>query len=197
MDYLRIIHYIEDESIKLDSDFYYHAFDYNQDEFISMITEGIKAPILLGKLGDGNNGKFYVSLARNVNCSNSIYNKLSGKPMFMINNKILTVKARNSKIYGMYPMFLMQSPLPFRDCEYDDEYQKFLKVSAKDILAIQYNIFSNFQKYNDKNNDYIRCQLLTLKQMIEDLESQKVYLPIIDASTSTKINTGKVLSLKL
>ena len=33
MDYLRIIHYIEDESIKLDSDFYYHAFDYNQDEF--------------------------------------------------------------------------------------------------------------------------------------------------------------------
>ena len=144
MDYLRIIHYIEDESIKLDSDFYYHAFDYNQDEFISMITEGIKAPILLGKPGDGNNGKFYVSLSKNVNCSNSIYNKLSSKPMFMINNKILTVKARNSKIYGMYPMFLMQSPLPFRDCEYDDEYQKFLKVSAKDILAIQYNIFSNF-----------------------------------------------------
>ncbi len=197
MDYLRIIHYIEDDTIILDSDFYYHAFEYNQKEFISMITEGIKAPILLGKRGDGNNGKFYVSLSKNTNCLNSIYNKLSNKPMFMINNKMLTVKARNFKIYGKYPLFLMQSPLPFRDCEYDDEYQRFLRVSSKDILAIQYNIYSNFQKYNDKNNDYIKCQLLTLKQMIEDLKSQKIYLPIVDASTSTKINTEKILSLKL
>ena len=89
----------------------------------------------------------------------------------------------------------MQSPLPFRESEYDDEYQKFLKVSPKYILAIQYNIFSNCQQHNDSN--YTKQQLLILREIIRDLESQKINLPIIDASTSTKINKEKVLSLKL
>jgi hypothetical protein len=115
--------------------------------------------------------------------------------MFIINGNIRTIKARNFLTEDHYPICFVQSPLPLRECEYDDEYQRFLKVSPKYILAIQYNIFSNYQKYN--NNDYIRHQLLTLKQMIEDLDSQKKDLPIIDASTSTKINKEKVLYLKI
>lgn len=195
MNYIDIINYIEDESIILVNTPYYHAFQYKKEEFINMITEGIKAPILLGKTGGGYNGKFYVCLSKNTGCKNSIYNRLSNDPMFVIDGNMKTLKTRNIKEKGGYPISFTQSLLPFRESEYADEYQKFLKVPSKDILAIQYNISSNFQQYN--NNDYIRHELLILRQMIEDLDSQKIHLPIIDASTSTKINKEKVLSLDI
>ena len=180
---------MKDSYVQLD----YHAFQYKKEEFINMITEGIKSPILLGRPGNGNNGKFYVCLSKNEECENSIYDRLNSNPMFVINGNIKTIKSRNFIKNGYYPISFMYSPLPFRECEYDDEYQKFLKVSSKDILAIQYNIFSNCQQYN--NSNYMKHQLLILKQMIEDLESQNIDLPIIDASTSTKINKEKVLKI--
>jgi len=194
MNYIDIINYIEDEPILLLSNPYYHAFKYDSNEFISMITEGIKAPILLGKEGTGNNGPFYVSLSKNENAETSIYDMLKSLPMFVINENIKTFKARNYSKEKPYPFRLTRTPLPFRDCEYDDEYQTFLRVSPKDILAIQYNLFAN---YLENNEDYIIEQLLTLIRMVENLEKEQINLPIIDTSTSTKINKEKVLSLKL
>lgn len=195
MNYNDIIHHIEDEPIIPINNDYYHAFKYKQEEFIKMITEGIKSPILLGKNGDGNNGKFYVCLSKNEKCEKSIYDKLSSNPMFVINGSIHTIKSRNFTKYGHYPMCFMNSPLPFRECEYDDEYQKFWKVPPKYIIGIQYNIFSNCQQCNNVN--YIKKQLLVLKKIVEDLNSQKNSLSIIDASTSNIINKEKVLSLKI
>lgn len=188
MDYNDIISYIEDESIELTNDFYYHAFVYDQEQFVGMINEGIKSPVLLGKRALGNNGYFYVSLSKNEKCENSIYNRLNQLPMFIINSKISTIKTRNFIRYGSYPMWTVNSPLPFRQSEYDNEYQKFLMVLPKDILAIQYNIY----QCNGVDNKF-----LILKLMIEDLNSQKKVLPIIDSFTSRKINQKKVLSLKI
>lgn len=161
MNYIDIIQYIEDEPIIPFDNPYYHAFLYEKEDFTNMITEGIKSPILLGKLGIGNNGKFYVCLSKNESCKKSIYDKLSNNPMFVINGNIRTIKAKNSSLNSQYPMCFMQSPLPFRECEYDDEYQKFLKVSPQNFLALQYNIFSSFCEYN--NPAYTREQLLILK----------------------------------
>ena len=191
---MELINYIEDTHILYDNP-YYHSFEYNKDDFINMITEGIKSPILLGKPGGGNNGKFYVSLSKHENCEYSIYDKLNSNPMFVIDRNLKTLKTRNFIKKGYYPISFMQSPLPFRESEYDDEYQKFLKVSPKYILAIQYNIFSNCEQHND--NSYIKQHLLILTQIIKDLESLEINLPIIDSSTSTKINKEKVLSLKI
>ena len=192
---MELINYIEDAPITLYDNHYYHSFQYNKEEFINMITEGIKSPILLGKPGGGNNGKFYVSLSKKEKCEYSIYDKLSSNPMFIIAGNLKTLKTRNFTKKGYYPISFMQSPLPFRESEYDDEYQKFLKVLPKYFLAIQYNIFSNCKLHNDSN--YTKQQLLILRQIIKDLEDQNISLPIIDASTSTKINNEKVLSLKL
>ena len=192
---MNIINYIEDAPIINYDNTYYHSFQYNKEEFINMITEGIKSPILLRKPGGGNNGKFYVSLAKQEKCEYSIYDKLNSNPMFVIDGNLKALKTRNFIKKGYYPISFMQSPLPFRESEYDDEYQNFLKVSPKYILAIQYNIFSNCQQHNDSN--YTKQQLLILREIMKDLESQKINLPVIDASTSTKINKEKVLSLKL
>lgn len=67
----------------------------------------------------------------------------------------------------------------------------FLKASPRDILAIQYNLYS-YSKYSDIEN-----RLQILKLMIEDLNQQRIYLHIVDGSTLKKINQEKVLSLKI
>jgi len=194
MDYIDMITYIEDEPFLLLGNPYYHAFRYEPDEFTNMITEGIKSPILLGKEGTGNNGPFYVSLSKKENAEKSVYDMLKSLPMFVIDGNIKTIKAKNSNKEKTFPISFTRTPLPFRDCEYDDEYQKFLRVSPKDILAIQYNLFAN---HLENNEDYIIEQLLTLIKMVEDLEKEQINLPIIDASNSKRINKQKVLSLKL
>lgn len=191
MDYSNIIDWIEDESIILPSDVYYHAFSYEQESFINMINEGIKSHILLGTNAQGMNGYFYVSLSKNEKCEFSIYERLNHLPMFVIANKIRTIKTRNFRRYNSYPGWMINSPLPFRGSEYDDEYQKFLKVSPSDILAIQFDMYSYLQ-YND-----IKTRLLILKSIINDLNSQEICLPVVDGSTFKKVNQEKVLSLKL
>lgn len=195
MNYEEIISDIEEKNIILPKDSYYHAFQYQKESFINMITKGIKSPILLGKTAQGNNGYFYVSLSKKEACQDSIYDKLNSNPMFIIDRKINTIKTRNFKKEGHYPIFFTDSPLPFRESEYDNEYQKFFKVSPKDIVAIQYNIFEFYKLSN--NNEYIKNQLLILKQMVEILKVLDIELPIIDISTSREINQAKVLSLKI
>lgn len=195
MDYENIISDIEEKFIILSNNNYYHAFQYQKESFISMLTKGIKSPILLRRSPEGNNGPFYVSLSKKEKCQNSIYDKLSNNPMFVINENINTIKTRNLKKEGHYPIFFINSALSFRESEYDNEYQKFLKVSPKDIVAIQYNIFEFYKLSN--NNEYLKNQLLILKQTIEDLKALDIKLPIIDISTSREINQTKVLSLKI
>ena len=190
MNYEEIISDIEEKNIILPKDSYYHAFQYQKESFINMITKGIKSPILLGKTSQGNNGYFYVSLSKKEACQDSIYDKLNSNPMFIIDRKINTIKTRNFKKEGHYPIFFTDSPLPFRESEYDNEYQKFFKVSPKDIVTIQYNIFEFLKLSN--NNEYIKNQLLILKQMVEILKVLDIELPIIDISTSREINQARV-----
>ena len=190
MGYMDIIKNIEDELIEINKNFYYHAFKYDKYEFINMVTYGIKSPILLGKAGNGNNGNFYISLSKNEECENNIYIKLSNNPMFIINPDIKTIKVRNFIKSGHFPNFFMPSPFPLRESEYDNEYQKFLKVKSKDIIGIGYNL-------SETTKDDIKIKLSILKQMIEILESKKISIPIFDISSSTRINERKVLSLNL
>ena len=135
MNYEEMIQFIEDKDLSLpEKDYYYHAYVYNQEDFINMVNEGIKSAILLGKHGSGLNGKFYVSLSKREtsNIDHSIYNQLLYLPMFIISDEIKAVKAINCKKNTChYPRWLRYSPLPFRESIYDDEYQKFLKYHLK------------------------------------------------------------------
>lgn len=188
MTALEVLSFIENVPIVLSNNYYYHAFVYDHDAFVNMINEGIKAPIYLDKSGQGNNGLFYVSLSKNLGCKDSIYDKLNSLPMFIINEKIFTFKTKN----GLPPTFsLMKSPLPIRYSDYEDEFQKFLKVKPKDILGIQFNLFSNVDDSN------IRYSMAILQSIINDLENENSNMPIIDGVTSRMINKNKVMSLNL
>ena len=191
MNYIDMINDIEDKKCELTEDNYYHAFFYEKDEFISMINDGIKSRLLLHKESVGYNGLFYVSLMKEKECEYSIYKKLYHLPMFIINHKINAIKTNNYKI-GRHSVEMFEStPLPFRGSVYDDEYQKFLKVSEKDIIGIVYNIYHNYI-----NNGDIKDDLIVLRSIVEVLNEQESNLLIIDKSSNKFINKNKVLYYK-
>lgn len=189
MNYLEVLNDIEDKENELNANYYYHAFDYDIREFISMVMHGIKSRILLFKHGVGNNGLFYVSLSRCEECDDSAYKRLYNLPKFIINPNIKVIKTRNYKKYGLYPIDLSNTFLPLRESGYDDEYQKFLLVSPKNIIGIEYNLYDIYIKYGS-----INYYLEVLKSMVEDLKLQKRDIPIIDKSSKKEINKNKVLT---
>lgn len=190
MDYNKLIEYIEDKRIVINDINYYHAFDYNKQNFSSMIINGIKSPILLNKKGNGHNGKFYVSLSKNENVKYSVNKILIYQPAFIIDNNIKVVKCKNFITDDIKKLSMFS-----RVSEFDDEYQKFLKVPKKYIVGIRYNLYKILIECS--TTEIIKQNLLILKQIINDLRDSTVDLPIIDLSNSTLINQEKVLRLKI
>lgn len=189
MNYLEFLNDIEDKENEFNANYYYHAFDYDSREFISMLMHGIKSRILLLKHGVGNNGLFYVSLSRCEECDVSTYKMLYNLPKFIINPNIKVIKTRNYRKYGLYPIDLANTFLPLRESGYDDEYQKFLLVSPKNIIGIEYNLYNIYKKYG-----VIDYDLKVLKSMVENLKLLNRDIPIIDKSRKKEINKNKVLT---
>ena len=187
-----ILDFIEDKKMQNYDGVYYHAFPYRKDKFIKMVNRGIMSPILLGKESKGNNGYFYVSLSKKEECEYSVYELLKHLPMFVIDGDMRTIKVKNYRRSKYGYGWAVDLPLPFRESSYDDEYQKFLCVSPRHFLAIQYNLYLNRMKFGDIDND-----LVNLKSIVESLENEEVDLPIIDGSSLRVINKDKVKRLNL
>lgn len=188
------IEYIEDKDYEIDKDNYLHAFDYFNNHLITMLNNGIKAPKLLNKVFEGSfNGSYYVSLMKYEDCKYNVYEKLIKQPMFIINSNIKTIYAKNFVHNHLYWRPFIESPLPFRCSPYDNEYQKFLKVSPNDIIGLNYNLFND---ETISNTEKIR-RLNILKCIILDLDKHNKELQIVDYSNSKIINKEKVLSLDI
>lgn len=120
-----------------DSTWFYHAFYPNEKDITDMLTDGIKAPILLGKKksNGGNNGLFYVSVCKRLKTRpdyRHAYSMFRDSPMFIIEG-INPIKCNISLLSSI----CMNTPLPFRNTSYEDEYQQFLKISCTNIIGIQ------------------------------------------------------------
>ena len=149
-------------------EWYYHGFDYKEKDFIDMITSGIKCPFLIRGEGIGNNGRFFISLSKDINVQemSAFYDFLETNPMFII---------ENIKALKCYP--LGTNPIPFftRDSDWNDEYQAFFKIPTKKIVGIESTV----------ENWVIRDEIAYLKdvrEMITDLEKLGIDLPIYDYS---------------
>ena len=115
------------------SDCYFHSFDFCKESYQNIITDGLKSKILLKHIDkEGtNNGSFYVSLLK----IDTHYNDLSileDNPLLIIDKSVRVIKTSNNR-FSNTPFSLRYSP-------YNNEYQKFLKISSKHILGIAFNI---------------------------------------------------------
>lgn len=175
MELLDIVKYSEEDVLIDDKDWFYHAFSFENENISDMLIDGIKAPILINrkKCNGGNNGWFYVSVAKRLNTRpdyHYAYSMYSTHPMFIIDG-IHPVKC-DKNILSFYSQY---TPLPFRDSEYVDEYQQFLKISADKIRGIQYKLYASV----GYNNVEVLKQFRKLALLLDELNLK---LPIYDYS---------------
>lgn len=119
------------------SDCYFHSFDFCKESYQNIITDGLKSKILLKHIDkEGtNNGSFYVSLLK----IDTHYNDLSileDNPLLIIDKSVRVIKTSNNRFYNLFS----NTPFSLRYSPYNNEYQKFLKISSKHILGIAFNI---------------------------------------------------------
>ena len=119
------------------SDCYFHSFDFCKEPYQNIITDGLKSKILLKHIDkEGtNNGSFYVSLLK----IDTHYNNLSileDNPLLIIDKSVRVIKTSNNRFYNLFS----NTPFSLRYSPYNNEYQKFLKISCKHILGIAFNI---------------------------------------------------------
>lgn len=119
------------------SDCYFHSFDFCKESYQNIITDGLKSKILLKHIDkEGtNNGSFYVSLLK----IDTHYNNLSileDNPLLIIDKSVRVIKTSNNRFYNLFS----NTPFSLRYSPYNNEYQKFLKISCKHILGIAFNI---------------------------------------------------------
>ena len=117
---------------------------------------------------------------------------LKEEPAFIIDGSLKTFKTINYIREGSYPIPFYNTFFPFRISSYDDEYQRFLKVSPKKFIAIRYEINSSLN-----NVEYFRYKLIILQHLMQDLEQVNSSLPVVDADSQQIFNRQKVLALKI
>lgn len=119
------------------SDCYFHSFDFCKESYQNIVTDGLKSKILLKHIDkEGtNNGSFYVSLLK----IDTHYNDLSileDNPLLIIDKSVRVIKTSNNRFYNLFS----NTPFSLRYSPYNNEYQKFLKISSKHIFGIAFNM---------------------------------------------------------
>lgn len=168
MELLDIVRYSEEEVLIDDKDWFYHAFSFENENIADMLIDGIKAPILINrkKCNGGNNGWFYVSVLKHLTERpdyRHAYSMYSTHPMFIIDG-IHPIKC-DKNILSFYSQY---TPLPFRDSEYLDEYQQFLKISANKIRGVQYKLYASV----GYNNVEVLKEFRQLLKLLEELDKK-------------------------
>ena len=64
MDRIEILKYIEDNDIKINNSWFYHATKHDSDIVKNILNEGIKSAYLRNEKGNHFNGKYYISLCK-------------------------------------------------------------------------------------------------------------------------------------
>lgn len=184
-DLFKIINDIEDKKCYINGNWYYHIFEYNKTESYNIFKQGIKSNFLLKKKSNGGyNGIYYISLSKRTNEDKQIYKLIENMPMFIIDENIKTIHAKSSNKFGSF----INSPLPLRTSQYNDEYQVFLKINPNRIKGINFKLYKNPNTINQLKND-----LIILKKIVLYLKENNINMPIYDNSTKREINKEKVL----
>lgn len=175
---LEQIRRIEPKVITKDPEWYYHGIVYKRSEFMDMLICGLKCANQLGVKACGSNGKYYISLSKDIpNKLNSesayMYMKFT-HPMFILDN----VKAY--KCTSSYARIaFINSQIPLRYSTWDDEYQAYSRITPDHFVGMECPLedWTNNIKY------YKNIALLKdLRDMIITMNELGINLPIYDSS---------------
>lgn len=184
--------YIEDEDIQICGEWFFHATLADVEIVKKILKEGIRAGYLIGTNGNHFNGKYYISLFKQIDEEQRLFWRFSENPKFIIHG-IHPYYADRSKL-GIRKLFI-QTRIPLRTSEWDGEYQQYLEIQPNNFVGMEYSF--SYLLYNLENVDKIKKSLNFLKAMIACMEEINIDLPIYDLSSKRRVNKEKVLSLHL
>ena len=185
-----LLKYIEDKTIKIDDNCFFHATKENINTVERIMTEGIKCAFLRREeTSQGYNGKYYVSVSKRTNNPKSVYKMFEHFPIFVISG-IKPLKADNKKRF--FEPF-METIIPLRTSSYSDEYHVFMGIDPSKITALAYNLYHILSSENIFDID----RLYFLKQLVLMLEKLEKDIPIYDLKSNREINKKKVKMLNI
>jgi len=190
MEQKQFLDYIEDKTITIENDWFFHATDRDITTIEKILNEGIKcASLRKEKSQHGYNGKYYISVSKKTNDPQSVYTLFNHLPIFVLND-INPIKADSkNRIFDPFT----ETILPFRTSSKNDEYHAFLKIDSSKIIAIGYSLYHMLEP-GYKFNIY---RLSLLKDIILLLERLDKKIPIYDLTSEREINKQKVKLLKI
>lgn len=190
MEAKEIISYIEDKDIAVDDNWYFHATKTDINSIKNILEEGIKSSYLRNQKGNHFNGKYYISLYKNIKEAEKLKLWLSKYPKFIISDISPFYASRNK---FKYRQLFINTRVPFRTSEWDGEFHQYLKIEPSKIVAIEYDL-SYILNNMDGN---IKENLKFLKELILCLEQLNKDLPIYDMFSNREFNKKKILSLNI
>ena len=199
---LSIINYIEDRNGRINYDWFYHGTNYNIHVIKDILVNGIKCQKDLQIDARGSNGKYYISVSKNLgeyaDRKLSAYYGYLGSVMFVLDESLPAHKAKLDKgINKIIAILLKNTPVAYRVSGFVDEYQVFRKINPSYIKGLGFSIRGmmeeriNKQKiaiFGDSSTDLLK-QLIELTTALDDLNLD---LPIYDLSSNKEINKKKV-----
>ena len=191
---------IASKKVRIPFYLYYHAFIYNNDNLKSILINGLKCPLLTKSFDAiyGFNGLFYISLVKypfflegtNFSDYSAFDIFYQYHPMIMLNDiePVYCKKALKANL-------LANTPLPFRQSCYVDEYQQFWKINPDKIYGITYPVFNLIERGQDDVYESLRNMILLIDELDLDLNIYDV--SNVKNGDVRVIDKAKVKSLKL
>lgn len=187
----KILSIIEDKDITLNEDWYFHATRNDIDIIQKILDEGIKSAYLRNEKGNTFNGRYYISLYKNIEEAEDLKAWLIWRPKLIIQD-ISPYYADRHKL--IFRKLFINTKVPLRTSEWDGEFQQYLQIEPSKIVALEYNLsrmISNADTSITKEHlKFVRDMVLCLQQLNRDL-------PIYDMSSEREINKAKILSLTI
>lgn len=186
---------LETKTIVKNPDWFYHAFEYGN--IAKIVQNGLLAKKYLEYKNPnfGLNGKYYISVSKDIVKSNdtnlvdSAFNNYKRNfPLLILDN----IKAYKCQKNSLSRLFTYTS-IPLRYSYYDDEYQVYSQIKPENFVGIECMLYD--WAINDQ-----RFILKRFHNMLVVLKSLDIELPIYDFSrlendVAHEIDTDSYLSL--
>ena len=162
-----------------DLEWYYHGIPEETDAMKNILSEGIKCRSLLGKKGSGNNGKYFISLSKDVGTPANIsafHGFRNGRMNIIIEN----INAHKCMAYFPPLHFLANTRFPIRFSGFPDEFQIYRRVKPDKFVGIQCPLYYWTEGYEE--GEHYKYFLEAFKNIIIAMKSLETSLPLYDYS---------------
>ncbi len=170
--------YIETPSFR-DLDWYYHGIPEDTDKMMNILSEGIKSRSLLGQKGVGSNGKYFISLSKDIGIEGD-FSAFHGFRRCLMNIIIDDIDAHKCVKYIPFLYLLANTRFPIRYSDFLDEFQVYEIIKPDKFVGIQCPLYYWAKDYQEAGN--YKYFLEAFKNLIIAMKLLEIRLPLYDYS---------------